>query len=125
MPNGPKPEHIREKAIAALLSCSTIKLAAHKAGVARRTLEQWLHHDPEFQQQLAEARRKALELAVGRLAKGTAAAVTTLVKACRKGDVKAATAVVDRAIRGIELADVLQRLEVLEQAKKRRDGAKR
>jgi hypothetical protein len=124
MAGGAKPEHVREKAVAALLSCSTIKLAARKAGVSLRTLKYWVNHDAEFQRLLAEARRQALQLAIARLAKGTATAVTALLRAARRGDVKAAMGIVDRSIRGIELTDVLQRLEVLEQAKKRRDGIK-
>jgi hypothetical protein len=38
-----------------------------------------------------------------------------LTRAARKGDVRAANAIVDRAIKGLELADVLARLQALEQ----------
>jgi hypothetical protein len=121
MPGRSKSDAVRERAVAAILSCGSTKAAARKVGVGHRTLKGWLAEDAAFQRMLAEARRRALELAIGRLAKGTASAVTTLVRACRNGDVKAAVAVVDRSIKGIELTDVLARLEALE----RRRAAKR
>jgi hypothetical protein len=119
MPNGAKTDAVRERAVAALLACSSTKAAAAKSNVAHRTLRRWLAEDAEFQEMLALARRQALQLAIGRLSKATQAAVTALVRACRNGDAKAAATILDRAIRGIELVDVLPRLERLE---RRREG---
>jgi hypothetical protein len=122
MPNGPKSDAARERAVTALLSCATIKQAARKAGVGLRTLTRWLSDDRQFQQLLARARQRALELAVGRLAKSTANAVTTLAKASKDGDVKAAGMVIDRALKGVELADVLARVERLEEQARLREA---
>jgi hypothetical protein len=120
MPNGEKPPHVREKAVQALLSCATIKQAAKKAGVGVRTIKLWLHQDQAFRQMLAEARRKALELAVSRMARATTGAVTALTKATRQGNIKAAAIIIDRAIKGIELVDLAERMEEVEKILERR-----
>lgn len=127
MPNGAKPEHVRERAVMAVLGCATVKQAARKAGVGYRTLKAWLA-EPEFAGQLAEARRRVLALALGRLAKGTGAATTALMRALKAADqntaVRAAVAVLDRATKGCEMLDVLDRLERLEVAARRQERKK-
>jgi hypothetical protein len=82
---------------------------------------------PEFQKALAEARREALRAAINTLHGSAGPASRTLkrnLKAKRAADqIKAATAIVDRAMRGAELLDVVTRLAALEAAAKSQGAA--
>jgi hypothetical protein len=114
----------REAAVAALLEEPTVQKAAARAGVGYRTLKQWLAEDREFQELYARARRQLLQHAVGRLQRACGKAVSRLVRALGAGKdadaIRAATAILDRAVSGAELLDVLERLEALEVAAKKR-----
>ena len=112
--HGEKLSRKQEQAVVALLTMPTIRKAAEKAGVGERTLRGWMKDSPEFQRAYTEARRGFLEHSLGKLQRATSAAVTTLARAARK-DVKAAVAVIDRAVKGAEMLDVLVRLKALEQ----------
>jgi hypothetical protein len=82
--------------------------------------------EPDFARDYAEARRKALEHAIGRLQQGAGRAVTTLLKKLRSGNdavaVAAARAILAEAVRGGDLLDVLPRPEALEEARRREGG---
>lgn len=125
---GARTQAVREKAVAALLAAPTVMAAAKKAGVGYRTLKTWLAEDA-FRGQYAEARRRLLEHSLSRLQRATAAAVTTLLKAIRGDDgklaVRAAVAVIDRALKGAELMEVEARLAALEAKAKRDELRKR
>jgi hypothetical protein len=101
----------QEATIAALLNSRTVKAAAEKAGVAERTLRNWLQI-PGFAAAYRSARRQLVEQAIGRIQGATGQAVNTLLtvakSGARDGDrVRAAIALLDHAFRGMELADVL------------------
>jgi hypothetical protein len=118
MDPGQKLTRKQEQAVAALLVQPTVAQAAKKIGLNERTLRRWLK-EPTFARTYAEARRGFLEHSIGRLQRATTAAVTTLARAARE-DVRAAVAVIDRAVKGAEMLDVLARLEALEAAAKER-----
>lgn len=68
------------RAIEALLEAPTVSAACHQTGIPRRTIENWLREDLEFQRAFAAARERAFGLAIGRLAKAANKAVTILIR---------------------------------------------
>jgi hypothetical protein len=109
--HGEKRSRKQEQALAALLSESSIEDAAGKIGVNEATLRRWLRQ-PAFRSAYRQARRRLVEQAIGRIQEATGAAVDTLLNIARNGArdgdrVRAAVALLDYAVRGMELADVL------------------
>jgi len=109
----------KEAAIAALLSAGTHAQAAEQAGIAERTLRNWLA-ETEFAQAYRQARQQLVEHAVGLMQKASVSAVLTLLKNLSCGrpavEVSAANSLLERSTAAIETFDVLSRLEALEQA---------
>lgn len=116
--HGTKMTQSWERCISALLSESSVKLAAHEAGVSESTLRTYLK-DPDFREAYDDARRELLRLTIGRLHRASGAAVSTLVRKLRSPNdstaVRAAVAILEQATKGADLLDVLTRLEALEQ----------
>jgi hypothetical protein len=116
--HGDKRSRRQELAIAALLCQPTLDKAAQAAGISPRTLKGWLT-EPTFQATYREARRRTVEQAIGQLQRACGKAVRALVKnlACDNPAARnaAAKAILEQAVKGVELADVLERLERLEQ----------
>jgi transposase-like protein len=123
--HGQKFGRKKEAAIAALLVEATVAAAAREAGVAERTLHNWMR-DPDFAQEYARARRQYLEHAISRLERAGGEAVTAMIHLLGDDDsavvLRAAQAIFDRGMRGAEMLDILQRLQVLEDAHKRRSS---
>jgi hypothetical protein len=67
-----------EEAIAALLTTTTVRAAAQKAGVGERTLRRWLARD-DFQAAYRRARRELISGAVHMLLQSTSRATQVLV----------------------------------------------
>ena len=115
--HGEKRTRREEAAIAALLTEPTIALAAAKAGIGETTILRWLH-EPSFSAQYRAARRTVVESAIGRLQQATSEAVATLTRNLTCGvpasEIAAAKAVLDFAAKGVELADLAERVEQLE-----------
>ncbi len=115
----------QEKAVAALLSEPSVTAAAAKVGLAERTLYGWLA-DPAFAEAYRAARRAAVSQAVARLQQFSSHATTVLLQLMDDRSVsssvrlRAAIAVLEFAIRAVELEDLQQRVEALEQAYKER-----
>ena len=114
-----KPKQAR--AIAALLDPQnrTNDAAAVAAGVGKRTLQDWLSSDPDFQAALTEAQSAMIGEATRRLTALTALAVDALAECLgpytnEKTAMTAAVAVLDRVLKFKELADFEQRLAALE-----------
>lgn len=112
-------DRLREVAVAALLTCATYEEAAKVAGVGVSTLSRWLR-EPSFAGAVREARRRALEQALGTLSAATAEAVETL-RACLGAEgeavrVRAAVAILEHAMRGAEVTDLEERIAALEAA---------
>lgn len=116
--HGQKQDRREELALAALLSESTIALAAKKAGISESTLLRWLA-TPEFRARHREARRQVVEHAITAAQQTTTEAVVALRRnlTCGSpaGEIAAAKAVLDFAVKGIELIDLAERVAQLEQ----------
>ncbi|HEX3152954.1 MAG TPA: hypothetical protein VHR66_33085 [Gemmataceae bacterium] len=106
-------------AIAALLTCKTIKSAASNARVGEATLRRWLSNEA-FKEAYRAARRGVMDGVISQLQQAAKKAVGTLErflgpKNGRAADqIRAAIAVMDFATRGLEVGDLLARVEELE-----------
>src|SRR2546423_9657819 len=109
----------QEKAIIALLNEPTMKEAAEAAGVSEVTLWRWLQ-TAGFRAAYIEARRLVVQQAIARTQAATSEAVSTLREVMNDQSAKgseriaAAKAILDYAMKGIELEDHEQRLMELE-----------
>lgn len=109
----------QHRAIVALLAEPTIKAAADAAGIGERTLHTWLG-EPAFELAYRTARRQAVRQAVARLQQASASAAATLASIAEnraeRGHVRvqAAKAVLELAIRAVELEDLDARVAALE-----------
>jgi transposase len=104
--------------IAALLSEGSVKAAAARAGVSESTVRAWLRERPQFAADYRAARRQAVEAATGALQAAAAEAAETLRKELggkrSSGRIRAAVAILDRAIKAVELMDLAERVAELE-----------
>jgi hypothetical protein len=110
--HGSKLSHKQELAIAGLLQLPTIDAAAQAAGVSSSTMKRWLKR-PDFRAGYRQARRELVEDAVGRVQAAAGQAVDTLLSIAKDGAkdgdrVRASVAILEHALRGIELSDVLR-----------------
>lgn len=118
----------QERAIGFLLVEPSIARAATAAGVGERTLHRWLD-DPPFARAYRAARRRAFEQAVAMTHRYATLAVQSLARiiadnaAPASARVAAATSVLRFAREGIELDDILERVESLEAAARTREEA--
>jgi hypothetical protein len=107
----------QQKLINLLLTAKSARSACQRAGVAERTYRRWAATSA-FREALAAARQAAFGDAIGLLQGLMRPAIRTLRRCLhsrRDADaLKAAVAAIDRAIKGVELVDILQRLEELE-----------
>lgn len=98
-----------EQAIAALLQATTIEAAAAQAGISRRTLHRWLGQ-PSFKTRYRAARLEVVDVAVRELQRASGEAVETLRRNLKCGEpgveVRAAVAVLDQAMKGLQLFEV-------------------
>lgn len=121
--HGEKMTRKQEAAVAALLSEPTVEAAAARAGVSYRSLKRWLATDQEFLAAYRDARREVVEQAIALTQRASAAAVACLFQNMKCGtpaaEISAAKEILARAIGGVELIDLLQRVEALE---RRRTG---
>src|SRR5262249_17990381 len=114
--HGEKRERLTEAAVAALLQHGTVKAAAGAVGVDESTLRSWLR-GPAFLAAYREARRQVVEHAVGALQAFAGSAVVALTRNLECGkpadEIRAATALLDLALRGVELGDLAQQVAEL------------
>jgi hypothetical protein len=116
---GEKLTRKQEVAIAALLTAPTIADAADTASISEPTLWRWLQRE-DFQTAYRQARREAVSQAVAYLQRVAGEAVDTLRAVMQDAQkpasarVSAARAVLDLAIRGVELEDLEARIQTLE-----------
>jgi hypothetical protein len=115
--HGDNLSRTKEKAIAAVLSKSTIKEAAKQAGVNEVTLWRWLQ-DEDFAKAYRTARRQVVERAVSELQGACGEAVETLKRNlhCEQAavEIRAAQIILEQAVKGVELMDLQERVERLE-----------
>ena len=109
----------QELAISALLTCPTLLAAAQQCGVAEVTLHRWLK-DAGFQTAYREARRAVVQQAIVQVQRATGEAVETLrmvmqdPEAPASARISAAKAVLETAVKGIEIEDLEARITALE-----------
>jgi hypothetical protein len=117
--HGEKRHHKQERAIAALLVAPSVMAAAQQIGVNENTLLRWLK-DAAFQTTYRDARRQVVQQAIAQVQQATSEAVATLRAIMSNGDapasarVSAAKAVLETALKAVELEDIEQRLQALE-----------
>jgi hypothetical protein len=107
----------QDRAIVALLSEPTVEAAARAADVDPATIWRW-QQQPEFRSRLRDARRAVVEGAIGHLQQAATEAVDTLRRNLTCGtpsvEVRAATAILDQAVKAIELFDLAERVDQFE-----------
>jgi hypothetical protein len=117
--HGEKLTRKQEQTISALLSEGTLAAAAKKAGVALRTLRNWLE-EPKFKAAYRRARLAIVNGTIHQLVALSTNAVAALKKNLKCGsppaENRAAELILTHAGKGLELADLAQRVEDLESA---------
>ena len=109
----------QEKAIAGLLLKPSIQQAAKYAGIGERTLLRWLKDD-EFQKVYREARFHVVQQAITQIQDAARNAVKTLLEVLnnKKGPpavrVRAASIIIDNAIKATEIDNLEARISDIE-----------
>ena len=117
--HGEKLTRKQDQAIVGLLLCPSIREAARQSGVAEVTLYRWLKLEA-FQTAYREARRLCVHQALGKVQQASGDAVETLRTLMQdpttptSARVSAAKAILDTAIKAVEVEDLEQRLLALE-----------
>lgn len=117
MPNELTPK--QNKALAALIEAPTLEAAASSLGISTVTL--WRHlNDETFKDAYRNARREVVSHAVAQIQGACGEAVQTLRAVATDGSaqpgarVSAAKAILDTAIKAVELDDLAARIDALE-----------
>lgn len=114
----------KEKALSALLSHNTIRDAATESGLSEATFYRLLK-EPDFKSEYRTRRREVVEASIGSIQQATTEAIETLRRNLNCGnknvEVRAAAIILDNALRGVELTDILERLEDLENGFNKQD----
>lgn len=111
----------REKAMAALLSCSTHQEAAQKAGISERTMRDYLN-DSDFAAEYQTLKKNAVSDAAKVLQVSLTTAVRCLVgiiesdMSSESARITASRTVLEYGIKLTELTDIMDRLDALEKA---------
>jgi AcrR family transcriptional regulator len=109
----------KEKALSALLKSSTVIEAAKVCGLSEETLYRYLR-DKEFVSDYRNARRQVVENSITQLQQASGEAVETLRRnlSCSnpQAEIRSAQIILDNALKGVELVDILERLEQIENA---------
>jgi len=117
--HGEKLSRLQGRAICALLSAPTFADAARDVGVSHRTLKNWMLK-PAFRAELKHARQRVLEDALTRLEGACNQAVDTLCRAMNSSKpaiaLRAATAVLQLALKATDQLDLADRIAALENA---------
>jgi AcrR family transcriptional regulator len=110
-------ENNKEKILVALIETSSIREASQKSGIGEATFYRYLQ-DKEFLAEYRNARRQTVESAIAQMQQASSEAVETLRRnlTCENSAVETRTAqiIFENSIRGLELTDILSRLEILE-----------
>ena len=109
----------QEALISALLTAPSLAAAAQTAGIGEVTAWRWLK-EPTFQTAYRDARRAVVQQAITQVQQATGEAVETLrgvmqdAEAPASARVSAAKAVLETAIKAVELEDLEARIVALE-----------
>jgi AcrR family transcriptional regulator len=120
----PKKTNV-EKVLIALIETSSVREAAKKSGIGEATIYRYLQ-DKEFLSEYRNARRQTVESAIAQMQGAASEAVSRLkeLQYCENPAVAArcAQVIYENSIKGMEMTDVLQRLEVLENERNKQIG---
>ena len=109
----------KEKALAALLESSSIAEAAKRCELSQETLYRYLR-EKEFVSDYRNARRQVVENSITQLQQASGEAVEALRRnlSCSnpQAEIRSAQIILDNALKGVELVDILERLEQIENA---------
>jgi AcrR family transcriptional regulator len=109
----------KEKALTALLESSSIADAAKRCELSQETLYRYLR-EKEFVSDYREARRQIVENSITQLQQASGEAVEALRRnlscANPSAEIRSAQIFLDNALKGVELVDILERLEQIENA---------
>ena len=117
--HGEKLSRKQEALISALLTTPTLAEAAQIAGIGEVTAWRWLK-DATFQATYREARRAVVQHAIAQVQQATGEAVATLRTVMQDSEspasarVSAAKAILETAVKGIDIDDLEVRLAALE-----------
>ena len=123
--HGEKLSRKQDQAITALVTCPSIAEAATQCGLAEVTLRRWLKQDG-FRTAYREARRAVVQHAIVQVQQATGEAVATLRRVRQDPEtsasakVSAAKAILDTAVKAVELEDLEARIAALEAAQESR-----
>ncbi len=118
-PQVDKYDRLKEQAIIALLTACNIEGAAKTLDIGVSTLYRWLQRE-DFQAELKEARRQAVNLAIGKLQQSSSKAVQVLQDVAENEEapasarVSAAKTILEMALKAVEIEDIVKRLGQLE-----------
>ncbi|MBQ3277490.1 MAG: hypothetical protein IJH47_10675 [Oscillospiraceae bacterium] len=110
----------QKRALAALIRSPTIEAAAQDAGVGYSTLRRWIKEDAEFQQAYQEELAGLVADAAAQAKQSLSPALSTLREILEDQTlpgavrVSAARALLDYGLKLTEIADIIPRLEALE-----------
>ena len=115
-------------ALEALLTELTATKAADKAGVAVRSIYEWLRNDEAFKRAYRSARRVAVEQAATALQRVSVPAVEVLLSSLNSTNesiaLRAALAVLDMAFRGLELFELVDDVADLKREREEREAGR-
>jgi len=118
-PPGDKYDRLKEPAITALLSHSTVEQAADVAGLSPSTLYRWLKTE-DFLESFRQARQETVKLAMVKLQQSTSSMVDVLVGIAKDESkpsgtrVNAAKTVLEASIKVVEMEEIIERLKKIE-----------
>ena len=107
--------------IAELLQRATIREAAEAVNLGEATAHRWLR-DPTFQRSYKAARQQIVDFCISRVQKASSEAVDVLREILRDNTapassrVSASKIILKLSLKGLEITDILERLDNLEQA---------
>ncbi len=109
----------KEKILVALLETSSIRDAAKRSGIGEATVYRHLQ-DKDFLGEYRNARRQTVEAAIAQMQSAASEAVERLkeLQYCENPAVAARCAqiIFENSVKGLEMTDILERLETLENA---------
>ena len=110
----------QEKVLATLLVAPSLESAAQTAGISPRTLYRWIHEDPLFEVEYRSARRQAIDGAIASLQLAASDSVEALRSALTDRNVsnriRAASILLDNALKAHEAFDLAERVKELERS---------
>ena len=119
--HGEKISRKKQQLIGALLQYPTVREAAVVVGISESSAHRWLK-EPVFRSHYKEARRHILDFSIAQVQKITTEAVQVLREILLDADapansrISAIKVIMDISIKGLEISDMLERIENLEKS---------